>query len=101
MSKRPFLAAVGEGAVLAGWYLTEDLDHLAKEHPDVMVLRRVAPGSPRTALLDAAAGAQMVVVGSRGSGGVPGMNLGSVAQAVLHYAPVPVGVVHPFASPGR
>jgi nucleotide-binding universal stress UspA family protein len=72
-----------------------------KEHSDVMVMRRVAPGSPRPALLDAAAGAQLVVVGSCGRGGVPGMNLGSVAQAMLHYATVPVGVVHPPAGPDR
>ena len=68
-----------------------------KEHPDVTVRRQVAQGSPRTALLDAAAQARLVVVGCRGRGGVPGMNLGSVAQAMLHYAPCPVGIIHPRA----
>ena len=68
-----------------------------KEHSDVTVLRQVAQGAPRTALLAAAAGAQLLVVGRRG---VPGMNLGSVAQAMLHYAPCPVGIIHPPASPG-
>ncbi len=71
-----------------------------KEHPDVTVLRQVAQGAPRTALLAAAAGAQLLLVGCRGRGGVPGMNLGSVAQAMLHYAPCPVGIIHPPASPG-
>ena len=46
-----------------------------KELPDVTVLRQVAQGAPRTALLAAAAGAQLLVVGCRGRGGVPGMNL--------------------------
>jgi len=36
----------------------------------------------------------MLVVGARGRGGFEGMSLGSIAQAVLHHAPCPVGVVH-------
>ena len=40
----------------------------------------------------------MLVVGSGGRGGVKGMMLGSVSQALLHHAPCPVGVVHPPAS---
>src|SRR5271166_6430607 len=43
-----------------------------KEHPDVTVLRQVAQGAPRTALLAAAAGAQLLLVGCRGRGAVPG-----------------------------
>jgi len=35
----------------------------AKEHPEVSVIHQVLPGSPRTALLAAAADAQLVVVG--------------------------------------
>lgn len=66
-----------------------------KEHPDVMVVRQVAQGSPRTALLTAARDTQLLVVGCRGRGGVQGMSLGSVAQAMLHYAPCPVAVIHP------
>ena len=65
----------------------------AKEHPEVTVVRRVLAGTPRAALLAAAADAQMLVVGSRGRGGLEGMCLGSVAQAVLHHAPCPVAVV--------
>jgi nucleotide-binding universal stress UspA family protein len=79
--------------------MEEDFSHLMtvqeKEHPEVTVLRQVTVGSPRPALLTAAAEAQMLVAGSRGLGGVEGMRLGSVAQAVLHHSPCPVAVVHP------
>jgi nucleotide-binding universal stress UspA family protein len=66
-----------------------------KEHPEITVLQQVAVGTPRRALLAAASEAQMLVVGCRGRGGVMGMSLGSVAQAVLHHSPCPVGIVHP------
>lgn len=41
------------------------------------------------------ADAQLLVVGARGRGGFDEMSLGSVAHAVLQYAPVPVAVVRP------
>ena len=56
--------------------------------------RQVLAGTPRSALLAAAADAQMLVVGARGRDGLDEMSLGSIAQAVLHYAPCPVAVVH-------
>jgi nucleotide-binding universal stress UspA family protein len=66
-----------------------------KEHPEITVLRQVAFGAPRSALLTAAAEAQLLVLGSRGLGGLEGMSLGSVAAALLHHSPCPVAVVHP------
>lgn len=66
-----------------------------KEHPEVTVLRQVTSGAPRSALLTAAAEAQMLVVGSRVLGGLEGMSLGSVAGALVHHSPCPVAVVHP------
>jgi nucleotide-binding universal stress UspA family protein len=89
------------GRLGEGRQVEEDFGHLvdceAKEHPDVTVVRRVLPGTPRAALLTASADAQMIVVGARGRGGLEGMRLGSVAQAVVHHAPCPVGVVHTAA----
>jgi nucleotide-binding universal stress UspA family protein len=79
--------------------LEEDFSRLVtpqeKDHPEVTVLRQVMFGPPRTALLAAAAEAQMLVVGSRGLGGLDGMSLGSVAATLLHHSPCPVAVVHP------
>jgi nucleotide-binding universal stress UspA family protein len=59
------------------------------------VERRVSEGSPRAALLEAAADAQMIIVGARGRGGFEEMSIGSVGLAVLAYARCPVGVEHP------
>lgn len=71
---------------LAGW---------AEKYPDVTVQRIVARDRPARALLEQAAHAQLVVVGSRGRGGVAGLVLGSVGHALLHRAPCPVIVVRP------
>ena len=49
---------------------------------------------PARALLHAADGADLVVVGARGIGGVKGLLLGSVSQQVVEHSPVPVVVVH-------
>jgi nucleotide-binding universal stress UspA family protein len=69
-----------------------------KEHPEITVLRQVTFGTPRSALLTAAVEAQILVVGSRGRGGLEGMSLGSVAGALVHHSPCPVAVVHPQAA---
>jgi nucleotide-binding universal stress UspA family protein len=79
--------------------IREDFENLmtdeAKAHPEVSVWHRVLPGTPRSALLAAAAEAQLLVVGARGRGGFDEMCLGSIAHAVLQYAPCPVAVVRP------
>jgi nucleotide-binding universal stress UspA family protein len=79
--------------------IREDFENLmadeAKAHPEISVWHRVLPGTPRSALLAAAAEAQLLVVGARGRGGFDEMNLGSIAHAVLQYAPCPVAVVRP------
>jgi nucleotide-binding universal stress UspA family protein len=57
------------------------------------MVRRVAEGHPVSVLLDAAADADLLVVGSRGHGGFTGMLLGSVSEHVVAHAPCAVVVV--------
>jgi len=51
--------------------------------------------SPAKALIDAAAEADLVVVGSRGHGGFAALMLGSVSRTVLQHSPRPVAVIRP------
>ncbi|MFD8498415.1 universal stress protein [Amycolatopsis sp. NPDC059657] len=69
------------------------------KYPDVTVDYILSRGKPRQALLDAAANAQLLVVGSRGLGGFKGMLLGSTSQALITHAPCPVAVVRPALQP--
>lgn len=59
------------------------------------VIRTVVEDHPAAALINAADGAQLLVVGSRGHGAFAGMLLGSVSQHVAAHAPCPVVVVRP------
>ena len=52
-----------------------------------------AHGQSSAALLEAAVGAEMVVVGRRGAGGFRGLLSGSTADQVVRYSPIPVVVV--------
>jgi nucleotide-binding universal stress UspA family protein len=63
------------------------------DYPEVTVQRVVRQGAPRAALLEAATGVQLLVVGARGRGGLPEMRLGSVSLAVLHHAHCPVSII--------
>ena len=60
---------------------------------DVPVHARVAQGHAAQVLLDASAGADLLVVGSRGHGGFTEALLGSVSQHCVQHASCPVVVV--------
>lgn len=59
------------------------------------VVRSVVEGHPVPVLLAAAAGAELLVMGSRGHGGFTGLLLGSVSEHVVGHASCPVVVVRP------
>ncbi len=61
----------------------------------VPVTTVVAEGAAAAALLEAADGAELLVVGSRGHGGFTGLLLGSVSQQCATHGRCPVVVVHP------
>ncbi|MEV5908977.1 universal stress protein [Streptomyces sp. WAC 01325] len=65
----------------------------AERYGDVPVTRRVIEGPARQALLEAASGADLLVVGARRRQGHLGLQLGLINHAVLHHAPCPVVVV--------
>lgn len=57
------------------------------------VRRIVRSGSATQVVLQAAAGADLIVVGSRGLGGFKGLLLGSVSHQIARHAPCPVVIV--------
>ncbi|MBV7705568.1 universal stress protein [Nocardia nova] len=69
---------------LAGW---------AERFPEVSVERVVMCDSPVRALLAHCEDAQLLVVGTHGRGGFPGLVLGSTSTALLHLAHCPTIVV--------
>lgn len=76
----------------------EGLDAVVREvfGPEAdRVEQRVVEDLPAQGVLDASAEADLIVVGSRGLGGVKSLLLGSVGQKIVHHAEVPVVIVRP------
>lgn len=80
--------------------LADTLREVVSESSKVTISTVVVQGPPAPTLLDAAAGADLLVVGSRGHGEFSGMLLGSVSQHCVTHAGCPVVVVrhHPPAA---
>ncbi|SRR5579875_1780864 len=77
--------------------LAEAVSEATREAGDtgsaVDVRPQVVWGHPAQVLIEAARGAELLVVGSRGRGGFAGALLGSVSQYCVHHAPCPVLVI--------
>ncbi|MFI7480847.1 universal stress protein [Kocuria sp. M1R5S2] len=86
-------ATVDEAALTRG--VQELLDHAADQVRDVGVELRatVETGDPSGALLELSRTAELLVLGSRGRGGLLGRLLGTVSTAVPAHSRCPTGVV--------
>jgi nucleotide-binding universal stress UspA family protein len=90
---RPLTRDVAELETAERHSLQVAVDGLAAKHPSVSVTTRLIAGDARRALAEASAGAQLVVVGSRGRGGFAGVFPGSISHYLLHHAHCPVAVI--------
>ncbi|NMB23611.1 MAG: universal stress protein [Corynebacterium sp.] len=66
--------------------------------PDIKIGHTIAEGSPIDMLLEMSKSVTMIVMGSRGLGGLSGMVMGSVSGAVVSHAQCPVVVVREDSS---
>jgi nucleotide-binding universal stress UspA family protein len=78
---------------LAAEVLADAIAEVSGLGEPVKIRSTVAEGSPARVLLDASAGAELLVVGSRGHGGFVEALLGSVGQHCVHHATCPVVVI--------
>jgi len=69
-----------------------------ERHPDVRIVDEQLCEHPVPLLVKASQSADLVVVGSRGRGGLAAAVLGSVGHGVLHHVTCPVAVVRPHPS---
>jgi len=67
-------------------------EQLGQASPSAVTLRAVF-GLPAEELVEASRGADLVVVGSRGTGGFSRVVLGSVSNHLMHHAHCPVAIV--------
>ena len=73
--------------------LTEAINEMSTVDPDVQVCPRVVEGRAGQVLVDAADGADLLVVGSRGHRGLAEALLGSVGQHCANNASCPVVIM--------
>ncbi len=73
--------------------LVDTIAEVAGEPPPVTIHAQVIEGHPAAVLLQAADGADLLVLGCRGHGGFTGALLGSVSQHCVQHATCPVVII--------
>jgi len=75
--------------------LAEGEAKVRREHPDVKVVTRLEEGRPSATIVDVAEndGVDLIVMGSRGLGGIAGWILGSTSRRVVDSCTKPVLIV--------
>jgi nucleotide-binding universal stress UspA family protein len=75
--------------------LMEAVQHAKSVHPHLTITQILIQGRPADKIVEIAStrDIDLVVMGSRGIGGIKGMLLGSVADRVADHAPCPVMIV--------
>jgi nucleotide-binding universal stress UspA family protein len=91
-----YTAVVGDDAnyeELAAEVVTDTISEVSGAGAPVEIRPRAVEGGAAEVLLAASAGAELLVVGSRGHGGFAEALLGSVSQHIVHHAMCPVVVL--------
>jgi nucleotide-binding universal stress UspA family protein len=78
---------------LAAKVVADAIAEVAGPAGPVEIRSKVVEGNPAAGLLAASAGAELLVVGSRGHGGFVEALLGSVSQHCVHHAQCPVVII--------
>jgi nucleotide-binding universal stress UspA family protein len=78
---------------IAAKVIADTIAEFRGQDNQVEIISRVVEGNAAQALLDASAGAELLVVGSRGHGGFFEALLGSVGQHCVHHATCPVVII--------
>ncbi|SEH02455.1 Nucleotide-binding universal stress protein, UspA family [Nonomuraea solani] len=95
----PYMAAYNSLLVDAyqadTWAVAESVTQWREKNPGVEITYEAVTGHPVHVLARAGESADLVVVGSRGLGGLASTVLGSVSHGVLHHVACPVAVVRP------
>lgn len=90
-----YVSSFDEYAAAVHDALVQDARAAVEGHPPVPVSYRAVHASPAACLIDVSRHARLLVVGTRGRGGIAGLLLGSVSEQCVRHAACPVLVVRP------